>query len=460
LLGATVTITGANFSANQLENQVFFKELPLIWTSLNTGTVTVTPTAAKAEVVSSTATSLTVKVPNGAITGPVTVTTGGGTATSAGSFTIISGRTISGIVSIGPISNATVTAYRIVNGIKGARLATTTTDSAGRYSMQIGTYSGLVLLEVTGGSYKDPATGLLSQLTTVLRSIITVVNDVTVANITPLTEIVVINAYNSLGGFTATNVSTAISTVTNQVGFDPFTTSPINTPLASATTDSMMYEAKIGTISQYLADNAEKKFSIAMNDLAALFNSWGLSSNLEVLSAANNYGANSNNILGLTDRLAPGNLATCTTAQWCVIYPQILPPCPKKPVISCMNGKVPVKGVCVKSGGNPGTGTGNILVDADGCYDASACVTVDAKFVNGTNTVKYTNSCPYGIYIKTGNQYVDLTWQVGSGHVNPGAYTVWQTYNTNGKYKYLVIGSRDGNDWVCANKVSGWNANF
>ena len=72
--GATVTITGTNFNSTPANNTVKFSG------------VLATVTAA-------TSTSLTVTVPTGAITGTVSVTTAGGTATSAGGFT---GSTISG----------------------------------------------------------------------------------------------------------------------------------------------------------------------------------------------------------------------------------------------------------------------------------------------------------------------------------------------------------------------------
>lgn len=68
-VGATVTITGSNFSTTAANNAVSFN-----------GTA--------ATVGSATATSLAVTVPNGATSGTISVTTAGGTATSASSFTV------------------------------------------------------------------------------------------------------------------------------------------------------------------------------------------------------------------------------------------------------------------------------------------------------------------------------------------------------------------------------------
>src|SRR5205807_3103866 len=69
-VGTAVTITGTNFDPVASENQVKFNGV-------------------LATVAAASATSLTATVPPGATTGPITVTTRGGTATSATNFTVI-----------------------------------------------------------------------------------------------------------------------------------------------------------------------------------------------------------------------------------------------------------------------------------------------------------------------------------------------------------------------------------
>jgi protocatechuate 3,4-dioxygenase beta subunit len=69
--GSTIVITGTNFSTTAASN-------------------TVTIGGVVATVVSATATQLVVTVPSGAISGVITVTVGGVTATSSGTFTVIS----------------------------------------------------------------------------------------------------------------------------------------------------------------------------------------------------------------------------------------------------------------------------------------------------------------------------------------------------------------------------------
>src|SRR5207237_1154101 len=73
--GTAVTITGTNFELVASQNEVEFNGV-------------------FAYVTAASATSLTATVPSGATTGPITVTTRGGTATSATNFTLITGPTI------------------------------------------------------------------------------------------------------------------------------------------------------------------------------------------------------------------------------------------------------------------------------------------------------------------------------------------------------------------------------
>ena len=86
---------------------------------------------------------------------------GGGTYTASN---VGSGGTgfISGVASKGPLGNASVNAYAIANGQTGALIGSSKTDANGNYSMPIGAYSGAVMLQVSGGSYTEEATGGLA----------------------------------------------------------------------------------------------------------------------------------------------------------------------------------------------------------------------------------------------------------------------------------------------------------
>lgn len=64
---------------------------------------------------------------------------------------------VSGVVFQGPVAGATVRAYSYADGRKGAELAQALTDASGRYAFSGSLPSGVVLLEVTGGTYREEA---------------------------------------------------------------------------------------------------------------------------------------------------------------------------------------------------------------------------------------------------------------------------------------------------------------
>src|SRR5207245_4435345 len=86
--GTTVTITGTNFDPVASKNEIKFNGVP--------ATVTAAAT-----------TTITAIVPSSATTGPISVTTRGGTATSATNFTVIPAPVITGFTPTqGPVGTA------------------------------------------------------------------------------------------------------------------------------------------------------------------------------------------------------------------------------------------------------------------------------------------------------------------------------------------------------------------
>jgi gliding motility-associated-like protein len=90
-IGTTVIITGANFSTTPTDNLVRFRALAIDGSNV------------LATVIASTSTSITVVVPDKAITGSISVTTSAGTANSSGNFTVTCGPAPS-ITSFAPTS--------------------------------------------------------------------------------------------------------------------------------------------------------------------------------------------------------------------------------------------------------------------------------------------------------------------------------------------------------------------
>ena len=69
------------------------------------------------------------------------------------------GTEVSGTVLKGAVSGASITAYGITNGMMGSRVGSGTTDSTGNFTISIGDYAGPLMLQASGGTYTDEATG-------------------------------------------------------------------------------------------------------------------------------------------------------------------------------------------------------------------------------------------------------------------------------------------------------------
>ncbi len=175
---------------------------------------------------------------------------GGGTAGGSGS------NVISGIASKGPLSNSTIRVYQLnADGSRGGQLgANTPTNTDGSYSVNIGGYSGAVLVEASGGTYVDEATGTPNTaLATPLRTALSNISGNATVAVTPLTEMAVKLAEAS-GGMTKANIETAQGQVQQNVanGIDIVKTLPadaLNTP-ATASSDQKEYGILLAAVAQ------------------------------------------------------------------------------------------------------------------------------------------------------------------------------------------------------------------
>src|SRR6266545_1214237 len=136
----------------------------------------------------------------------------GGSGASAAAGGNGGGGTVSGTATKGPVASATVTAFGVTNGFKGAQLATAPTDAQGHFTMQLGTYAGPVLVEMHGGAYTDEATNATMPMgddvmTAVMPSFAAGSN--TTIEVTPLTSMAQAMAQGMAGGMTAANVTAA-----------------------------------------------------------------------------------------------------------------------------------------------------------------------------------------------------------------------------------------------------------
>jgi len=164
------------------------------------------------------------------------------------------GNEISGLAATGLISGGTVSVYAVTDdGQKGSLLGSATTASDGSYTVDVGDYTGPVLVEITGGTYLDEATGETKTLDTTLRAALdSVSGDVTVA-VTPLTEIAVRMA-EAGNGLDAVKIKDANELLSQLISADIISTLPADindsTEFGAASDDTKNYALLLAAISQ------------------------------------------------------------------------------------------------------------------------------------------------------------------------------------------------------------------
>jgi len=120
--------------------------------------------------------------------------------------------TISGTAVKGPVANATVTAWEIgSNGMPGAQIGSASTGAAGNFTMQMGNYAGPVMLQMTGGTFPDEATGThMGMGTDMMTAVIpNMIAGATLSGIqmTALTSMAQRMAQDMSGGMTPANIT-------------------------------------------------------------------------------------------------------------------------------------------------------------------------------------------------------------------------------------------------------------
>lgn len=168
---------------------------------------------------------------------------------------------VDGVAIKGPVGNATVSAFGITGGQVSAQIGTTTTDANGNFSMAIGAYTGPVMLQVSGGSYTDEATGTsmaMAQGDIMTATLPTVVAGARTGGvqITPVTAMAQTMAQHMTGGMTTANITAANTAMGNYFSVsDVLHVQPMN-PLvagsgAGASQDAQNYGMTLAAMSQY-----------------------------------------------------------------------------------------------------------------------------------------------------------------------------------------------------------------
>ena len=182
---------------------------------------------------------------------------GGGTTTSGGSNADSPGVvTISGTVALGIIKDATVKLYTLQNGEKKYQKSTTT-DENGWYSITMQGSSYPILIEVSGGTYIDEATGdeITRASTDTIRAMAGNAQSSIQLAVTPMTEIAAIMAEDSP---TTTNINNENALVTDIFNFNTFSTQPVKLnrdALDNSTPDQQNYTIALAALSQQAKDD-------------------------------------------------------------------------------------------------------------------------------------------------------------------------------------------------------------
>lgn len=184
----------------------------------------------------------------------------GATGQMLGSSPGMVNATLSGTVFNGPMSKATVKAFAINNGTVGAQIASVGTDGQGNYTLPLGSYTGPVMLQMSGGVYTDEATGTNMTMgandvmSAVLPSVASGANVIGIW-VTPVTSMAQTRALAMSGGMTDANINAANTAIGNYFTVsDILKIQPMN-PLVlnsgtGATTDMRNYGLTVAAMSQ------------------------------------------------------------------------------------------------------------------------------------------------------------------------------------------------------------------
>jgi len=204
---------------------------------------------------------------------------GGSSSGPIGTGPSQSGTTISGYASKGIIKGGTVSVYAPAAGgdLNGKILLkpATHTDANGYYSVNLGSYSGVVVVEVSG-SYTDEATGASATISDAapLRAaqVVSGAGGALSIAVTPLTELATRKALTGTV-LTASSVQSANALLSNLFQFDVVSTQPVEpgvVAMNAASQDQKNYTLTLAGISKLAASSSvESVLTSWYSDLAA-----------------------------------------------------------------------------------------------------------------------------------------------------------------------------------------------
>jgi hypothetical protein len=169
--------------------------------------------------------------------------------------------TITGTAFMGTMTSGTVTAYSVASGTMGPMIGTSAVDATGNFSIPLGAYAGTVMLQVSGGTFMDPANGTTMTMESgdVMTSCVPSVmagSTTTGVQVTPPTSMAQMMAQYMSGGMTVANAAAANTAVGNYfMAGDILMTPPMDPSTAgsasSATQVQKNYGMSIAAMSEY-----------------------------------------------------------------------------------------------------------------------------------------------------------------------------------------------------------------
>ena len=166
----------------------------------------------------------------------------------------------------------------------GAKTASATTNADGTFSLAMGSYAGPVMLQITGGTYTDEATGATMQLMagdtmTALLPSMTAGQTLNGVQVTPLTSVAQTMAQHMSGGMTDANITAAntnvgkyfmVTDVLHDVPMNPLMSGSGN----AATQDQINYGMALAAMSHYAQtqgmSSSSAMVTAMMNDATGL----------------------------------------------------------------------------------------------------------------------------------------------------------------------------------------------
>ena len=227
---------------------------------------------------------------------------------AGGAVVPVATTTITGSAVKGPVSGATVT---IKNAATGATLGTTTTGAGGAYSLAVA-FTGDVIVEVSGGTYTDEATGVATALAAPLKVVLNANGGTVTGVVTPLTTMAYTYAFGNNAAVTAAAFNTMAGNVATQ-----FKLNEVNlaTTLPTVTGAMNDYGRVLAGLSKYMQANAVTLPTLVNTAFSTA--QWAdFSTRFNTAYAAANPGANlsfnfNGNVLNLGGTGAGGGTGSC-----------------------------------------------------------------------------------------------------------------------------------------------------